>query len=329
MRRGWVAALATSVAVLAAPVAVVAQPVSPMSKIPHLGLLRNGSPPGGNSEEAFRRGLRELGYVEGQTILLEWRWAEGRPERLPGLAAELVRLPADVIVTSGPDAIRAAQRATGTIPIVAAVMHEPVAFGFVARLARPGGNITGLSFQDSDLSTKRLDLLKEMLPRLSHVAALWDPVGGGELARRAAEEAARSLGLKLQVLEIRRPEDLAGAFDAARKGRAQALIQLSSPFFSSHRRAIGDLAIKGRLPTTCEQAQFVDAGCLMAYGPSFDDMFRRAASYVDRILKGARPADLPVEQPTKFELTVNAKTAKAVGLTIPQSLLLRADRLIE
>jgi putative ABC transport system substrate-binding protein len=278
---------------------------------------------------AFREGLRERGYVEGRNISMEYRWGEGKPERFPGLAAELVKLKVDVIVTSGPQAVRAVQHATTTIPIVMAVIQDPVELGFVTSLARPGGNITGLSFQDSELVTRRLQLLKEVIPDVIRVGVLWNPTGGDGTTLKAAEAAATSLGLNVQILNVRVAEDLVGAFEAAKQKRAQALVQIASPLFAAHRKTILDLSAKSRLPTTCQERTFVVDGCLMAYGPSFPDMFRRAAYYVDRILQGAKPGNLPVEQSTTFELVINLKTAKALGLTIPQSLLQRANEVIQ
>jgi len=277
--------------------------------------------------KAFRDGLRERGYVEGQNIAIEYRWGEGKPELFPGIAAELVKLRVDVIVTSGPHAIRAAQRATSTIPIVMAVVEDPVEQGFVTSLAHPGGNLTGVSFQDAEVVIKRLQLLREALPKVSRLAVLWDSVRPD--AFKAVERAAASLGLVPQVLEVRREQDLERAFEAARRDHAQAVIQLASPLFAAHRKTILSLMEKGRLPAVCQERTFVIDGCLMAYGPSFPDMFRRAAYYVERILKGANPADLPVEQTSKFELVINLKTAKALGLTISPSLLQRADQVIE
>lgn len=276
----------------------------------------------------FREGMRELGYVEGKRFVLEDRYADGDAERLPVLAAELVRLKVNLIVAYGPHAIRAAQRATSVIPVVMGIVHEPVALGFVASLARPGANITGLAFQDSELATKRLELLQGTVPALARVAALWDPGGGGQQARAAVEQAARAQGVLIQILETVKPGDIDAAFEAARRDGAQAVIQLASPLHAVHRTRVGELALKYRLPTSCETMQFVQAGCFMSYGPSFPEMSRRAATYVDRILKGARPGELPVEQPTKFELAVNLKTASILGLTIPQSLLLRADYIV-
>ena len=308
-------------ALLVAPLAAEGQQAG---KVPLIGFLGTATSSLMSSWlTAFREGLRERGYVPGQNIAIEYRWGEGKPERFPGLAAELVGLKADVIVTSGPHAIRAAQRATSVIPIVMAIVEDPVEQGFVTSLARPGGNLTGLSFQDSELVTKRLQLLREAIPEVSRVAVLWDSVRPN--AVKAVERVAPSLGLILQVLEVRGEQDLERAFEAARQQRAQ----LASPLFAAHRTTILRLMAKGRLPAVCQERTFVVDGCLMAYGPSFPDMFRRAAYYVDRILKGAKPGDLPVEQTTKFELVINLKTAKALGLKIPRSLLQQADQVIE
>jgi putative ABC transport system substrate-binding protein len=312
---------------LAAPLVAEAQPVG---KVYRIGFLGTATPSLMSVWlTAFREGLRERGYVEGKNIAMEYRWGEGKPERFPGLAAELVKLKVDVIVTSGPQAVRAVQHATTTIPIVVAVIQDPVELGFVTSLARPGGNITGLSFQDSELVTRRLQLLKEVLPDVIRVGALWNSTGGDRTALKAVEAAATSLGLNLQILNVRVAEDLVGAFEAAKQKRAQALVQIASPLFAAHRKTILDLSAKSRLPTTCQERTFVVDGCLMAYGPSFPEMFRRAAYYVDRILKGTKPGDLPVEQTTAFELVINLKTAKALGLTIPPSLLRRADEVIQ
>jgi putative tryptophan/tyrosine transport system substrate-binding protein len=298
-----------------------------------VGVLTPGSASGSDQFQelfiAFREGLRDLGWIEGQSVVIETRWGEGQVHKFPGIASELVARSMDVIVAWGPQAIRAAQQATATIPIVMAVVHEPVAFGFVKSLARPGGNITGIAFQDSELGTKRLELLKELLPRMRRVAFLWDPAGGGETGVRAAEAAARKRGLATQVLNVSRLEEFEPAFASARKDGAHAVLQIASPFLATHRRKLIELAAVHRLPMTCETKLFVAEGCLTAYGPSFGDMSRRAALYVDKILKGAKPADLPVEQPTKFDLAVNLKTAKALGVTIPPSLLQRADQVIE
>jgi len=278
---------------------------------------------------ALREGLRERGYVEGQNIAIEYRWGEGKPERFPSLAAELVGLKVDIIVTSGPHAIRAAQRATSTIPIVMAIVDDPVEQGFIQSFARPGGNLTGLSFQDSELETRRLQLLREAIPGIVRVAALWDSTASGPTALKAVKRAASSMGLILQVLEVHGAQDFERTFQAARQQRAQAVIQLASPLFAAHRKTILSLMTKERIPAVCQERTFVVDGCLMAYGPSFPDMFRRAATYVDKILRGAKPRDLPVEQPTTLEIVINLNTAKARALTIPPSVLLRADQVIE
>ncbi len=262
--------------------------------------------------KAFRQGLRDLGCVEGQTVVIETRWGEGRLDEFPRLVSELVTFPVDVLVTWGPQAVSAAQQATATVPVVMAIVHEPVAFGFVKSLARPGGNITGQAFQDADLATKRLEL-----------------TGGGETGVRAAEAAAKKLGLTARVLEVRRPEEFGPAFAAARKEGAHAVIQIASPFLATYRMRLIELAAAQRLPMTCETKLFVAEGCLMAYGPDFIEMSYRAAAFVDKILKGTKPADLPVQQPTKFEFAINLRTAKALGLTIRQSVLVRADEIIQ
>ena len=313
-----------------APIATEAQQPAKMARV---GVLAPGSSSGGDQFQllvnTLRDGLRQLGWIEGQTIVIETRWGEGRLNELPKIASELVAFPVDVLVAWGPQAIRAAQQASVTVPIVMAIVHEPVAFGFVKSLARPGGNITGQAFQDSDLATKRLELLKDAVPRMRHVALLWDPTGGGETGVRTAEAAAKKLGVRAYVLEVRRSEEFGPAFATACKEGAHAVIQIASPFLATYRAKLIELAAAERLPMTCETKLFVVEGCLMAYGPDFIEMSRRAANYVDKILKGAKPADLPVEQPTKFELVINLKTAKALGLTIPQSVLLRADQVIE
>ena len=330
--RAAITSLITILALLlvAAPIAAEAQQLANARRV---GVFPVGSASGSDQFrellKAFRDGLRDLGWIEGRNVVLETRWGEGRIDEFPRITAELVALSVDVIVTWGPQGIRAAQQATGSIPIVMAVVHEPVAFGFVKSLARPGGNITGLAFQDSELGTKRLELLKDVVPRMRRVAFLWDPEGGGETGLRAAEAAAQKLGLATQVLEVRRPEEFGPAFASARKNGAHAVVQIASPFLATHRRRLVELAAAQRLPMTCETKLFVAEGCLMAYGPSFADMSRRAALYVDKILKGVKPADLPVEQPSNFELAINTRTAKSLGLTIPRSLLLRADQVTE
>jgi len=297
------------------------------NRVPRIGILRTGSAPD-PFVEAFRRGLRDLGYAEGQNIGIEYKWAEGKNERLPELAADLVRLKVDVIVAAGPGPILAAKQATSTIPIVMPVVLNPVDSGLVASLARPGGNLTGLASQADELPGKWMELLKETLPRVSRMAVLLDPANDiGQL--KASELAAQSLGLRLQVLKVGGPEDFRNSFAEAQKNRADALMVLASPFLYAHRTRLVELAAKHRLPTMYNQADWVTgSGGLMSYGPNLAYMFRRAATYVDKILKGAKPADLPVEQPTKFEFIINLKTAKQIGLTIPQSVLYRADKVI-
>ncbi len=316
----FVVALAT----FASPLGADAQPPT---KVPRVGLLRTGSPPD-PFVESFRQALRDLGYLEGQNIVIEYRWAEGRVDRFPELAADLVRLNVDVIVAGGFPATRAAKQATTSIPIVMSATTDPVASGFIASLARPGGNITGSATLLSELAAKRLELLKEVLPKVSRVAVLYDPAGD-PIQLRESQAAARRLKVRLQVLEARVPEDLEGALKGARKGRAAALSVLASAFLSSQRARIVDLAAKDRLPAIYEHREFVETGGLISYGPNFRDLFRRAAAYMDKILKGAKPADLPVEQPTRFELVINLKTAKALGLTFPPSVLVRADQVIQ
>jgi putative ABC transport system substrate-binding protein len=280
--------------------------------------------------EAFRQGLRELGYVEGQNIAIESRWTEGKDDRLPALAADLVRSKVDVIVAETGAATRAAQQATRTIPIVMSLVNDPVGSGLVASLARPGGNVTGLTIMSPDLVGKQLELLKEVVPKVSRVALLRHPDNPASAAQlREAEAAAQALGVRLQTLEARSPQEIDGAFAAMTRERAGALLVIPDTLFWSQRRQIVDLAVKRRLPSIRIGEAYAEAGGLMSYGPSYRDLERRAASYVDKILKGANPADLPVAQPTKFELVINLKTAKAIGLTIPQPLLQRADQIID
>ena len=285
---------------------------------------------GGPRHIAIRQSFRELGYVEGQSVLFEDRFAEGQSVRLPALAAELARLNVDVIVAASPPAIQAAKDATRTIPIVMITGGDPVRSGFVVGLARPGGNITGVMFLTSELAGKQMELLKQVVPSLRNVAILWDPAMPTTTADLTdMRNAARSLGLRLQIVEAHSATDYAGAFAAMAKERAAALVVIGSPTFLADQRRIADLAAKHRLPAMYSFKEHSEIGGLMSYGASQADVVRRAARYVDKILKGARPADLPIEQPTKFELVINLKTAKALGLTIPQSLLLRADRVIE
>ena len=327
----------TSVAgLLAVPLAAEGQ--SP-AKVARIGFLEQGGSPSGPRGpiyEAFRQQLRELGYVEGQNIVIEYRAAEGRAERLPDFAAELVRLKVDVIVAGGTLAPLAAKHATGTIPIVLAAAGDPVGTGLVASLAKPGGNVTGLSNLSRDLTAKRLQVLKEIVPGLSRVAVLWNAANiVSALHIPEVEAAARTLGLQVQSLEVRGPEDVENTLlerkllPAAISGGAGALFLVDDPLVMAYRMRIADFAVQNRLPATAIYKNFAEAGGLMTFGASLADLYRRAAIFVDKILKGAKPADLPVEQPTKFELVINLKTAKALGLTIPPSLLQRADQVIE
>jgi ABC-type uncharacterized transport system substrate-binding protein len=312
---------------LAAPLAAEAQPAG---KVTRIGVLETTSPAlNAANLDAFRRGLRELGYVEGHNFTIEYRTADGRPERFPGLAAELVRLKVDVILTRGTPAVMAAKNATGTIPVVMAASADPVLSGVVSSLARPGGNVTGLSADVVEVSGKRLELIREVAPGVSRVAALFNMSNPNDaLQWKEMESAAPSLRLQLQLLDVRKPGDFAGAFDAAVKARAGALVVGIDALTWANHRSIVDLAAKRRLPAMYAGREFVDAGGLIAYGVSYPHLYHRAATYVDKILKGAKPADLPVEQPTKFELVINLKTARALGLTIPPSLLQRADEVI-
>jgi putative ABC transport system substrate-binding protein len=280
--------------------------------------------------EAFRQGLNDLGYVEGRNIVIEYRYAEGKPERLPALAAELVHLNVDLILTTGDPGVRAAKQASQTIPIVVALAGDLVGPGYVASLARPGGNITGQTTLVSELSAKRLELLNTAFPKVSRVAILWNPTSSDNVAGfKATEVAARALRIQLVPLDVRRANDFASAFPAALRARTDALIALGDALLLTHRARIVDFATTNRLPAMYGNEDYMDAGGLMSYGPNVADMFRRAATYVDKILKGAKPGDLPVEQPNMLEFVINLKTAKALGLTIPPSILSRADRLIE
>jgi putative tryptophan/tyrosine transport system substrate-binding protein len=300
------------------------------SKVIRLGFLGATSASAEKSRiEAFRQGMRELGYVEDKNIVIEWRFAEGKFDRLPDLAAELVHLKVEVIVTTGPTSTRAAREATVTIPIVMGVHTDPVGSGFVASLARPGGNITGLSSLQPEISGKRLELLKETVPRLSRVAVFGTSTGPGNAqALRETELAAGAFGVQLQYLDVLSPKDIETVFRSAIKGRADAVLLLASPVYVSHREQLAELAVKNRLPAIYNRPEYVEDGGLMSYGPSLDDLFRRAATYVDKILKGTKPGDIPVEQPIKFELVINLKAAKQIGLTIPPNVLARADKVI-
>jgi len=300
-------------------------------KIPRIGILHGAAASSvADRGEAFRQGLHELGYVEGKNIFIEYRYAEGKSDRLPVLAAELVRLKVDIFVTTGPIVTRAAKEATSTIPIVMTNEGDPVGTGFVASLARPGGNITGLSTFASELSGKRLELLRETVPKLSRVTVFGTSTLPDNAQRiREVDLAAKAFGVKLQYLDVLGPKDIETAFGAAAKGRADAMLwQVAGGVANAHRTQILELAVKSRLPAIYHNSAYVDAGGLMTYSPNATDLDRRAATYVDKILKGAKPADLPVEQPTKFELVINLKTAKQIGLTIPPNVLARADRVI-
>jgi putative ABC transport system substrate-binding protein len=303
------------------------------AKIWRVGVLRFDAPtPGGAGPiflQQFRDGLKRLGYIEGQNLTLEIRWAEGKLDRLPRLADELVAAAVDVLVTSGPAAIQAAREATATIPIVMGRMDDVDAHGFVKNLARPEGNITGVSFQSGELSTKWLQLVKELVPTRSRVAAMWDANGTAHQLE-TLRAAARSLDLQLLVVQVRTPAQFERAFEEARRGSAGGLVILASPMLTVNAGRLAELATRHGLPAIYYNPQFVRAGGLLAYGPSETEFtWGRAAVFVDKILKGAKPADLPIEQPTKFELVINLKTAKALGLTIPQSVLLRADEVIQ
>jgi len=314
----------------AVPRAAEAQPAS---KIARIGYLAGNLKANLHLREAFLRGMRELGYVEGRNLVIEYRDVEGKYERLPALATQLVALKVDVILAAGTPQPLAAMRATMTIPIVFAGAADPVGSGLVTNLARPGGNVTGLSLLSAELVGKCLEQLKQAVPAASLIAVLWHPGGyGGERAEKdllnGADVAGRALGVRLQFVEVRGPSDFDKAFADMTKARADGLSVLGSNMLLGERRRLVELAAKSRLPAVYPFREFVDVGGLMAYGAEVADLFRRAATYVDKILKGAKPADLPVEQPTKFELVINLKTAKALGLTIPQSVLLRADEVI-
>jgi len=280
--------------------------------------------------EAFRQGLRELGYVEGKNIVIEWREAKGNFDRVRELADELVRLKMDVIVSPGPAVTRPLKEATSTIPIVMAQDTDPIGTGFVESLAKPGGNITGLAALAPEMSGKQLELLKEIIPKLSRVAVVGNStVPGDAQALRETVLAAGSYEIYLRYLDLRDPHDIDAVFRAAAKGRADAILILGNPTLNAHRKQIVDEVVKHRLPATYTRPEYIDVGGLMYYGTNYNDLFRRAAGYVDRILKGAKPADLPVEQPTKFELIINLKAAKQIGLTIPNKVLAKADRVIK
>jgi putative ABC transport system substrate-binding protein len=327
-RRSFLGMLAGGL--LVAPLAAEGQRTT---KIPRIGVLAPGSSaaPAPNITGAFLRGLRELGWVEGQNVIIERRFAENRFERFPSLATELVHLPVDVILAAGgPASLKAAREATTTIPIVmVASSRDPVAAGFVKSFARPGGNITGLTTAPEEIGGKQLELLREAAPRASRVAFLWDATVGAFSLPKSVEAVARSLKMELLPLEVRAPADFEAAVAAATKERVNGLMVAGTPMFTQHSKQLADLLTKNRLPGISIWSVFPEAGGFMAYGPSLADEFRRAAIYVDKILKGANPGDLPIEQPTKYTLVINLKTAKALGLTIPPSLLQRADQVID
>ena len=317
------------VAALVAPRAAQAEPAG---EVPRIGTLSGGAAdPSGEIRQAFREGLRDLGWIEGQNILVEERWAEGNYNRLLGLAADLVKLKLDVIVAAGPTpVIRAAKQATSTIPIVMTVGIDPVGQGFISSVRQPGGNITGLAWDpDPAITEKYLEFLKEMIPGLRRVGEILDRAEPGTVYRKAAEQAAFKLGLTLHEAEVGAPNEIEKAFAIITSAGAQAVLVYGSALFFIHRHQIVALAAKHKLPDIYVAKGIVEAGGLMSYGVSFPDLYRRAATYVDKILKGAKPGDLPVEQPTKYELVINMKTAKTLGLTIPPSLLQRADQVIE
>jgi putative tryptophan/tyrosine transport system substrate-binding protein len=299
-------------------------------QVPRLGFLGTNSPSDISARiEAFRQGLRDIGYIEEQNIVIEYRWAEGKPDRLPKLAAELVNLRVDIIVTHGEAAIRALKQATRTIPIVVGVTGDLVVTGHAASLARPGGNVTGLVDTSPELSGKRLEILKEILPKISRIAVLWN--GANPVKRldfKESEAAAHALGLRLQSLEVKTADDFDNKLKAAMTPHAAALVVLYDALIASNTKSIVDFTVNNRLPAMHGATEVVDAGGLMSYAANVPDLFRRSAWYVDRILKGAKTADLPIEQPTKFELIINLKAAKQIGLTIPPNLLARADRVI-
>jgi len=308
------------------PILNISSQAQQPGKVPHIGFLSLS----GANQEAFRQGLRDLGYIEGKNIAIESRTAANRADRLSVLAGELVDLKVDVIVAAGSQAVHAAQRTTKSIPIVMTSSSDPVGTGFVASLAHPGGNITGLSLVGPDLSTKRLEMLKEVILGVSRVAVFWNPDDpAAKISLRETEDAAKAQAMHLQILEIREASDFQSAFRAANKGRARALILLPAPIVATQAKQIAELALKNNLPAISPVSEFPNAGGLMSYGANLADLYRRAATYVDKILKGAKPADLPVEQPQKFELVINLKTAKQIGLTIPPNVLARADKVVK
>jgi ABC-type uncharacterized transport system substrate-binding protein len=326
MRKAGVLSILFLVVLLA-----VASEAQQAGKVPRIGILAPDSSafPASAYHDSFRQGLRELGYIEGKNIFIEIRYAEGKQDRLSDIASELVKLKVDVIVTATRPGVLAAKHATSAIPIVFAAVGDPVRAGLVSSLARPGGNITGLSIIETELFGKRLELLKEAFPKITRVAYFRDATSPGTGSAEMQAAAARALGLQLQSLEVRSAKDFDGAFEAVLKERAQALTTAASPVISTNQQRIVAFAAKNRLPALYPYSEFIEAGGLMFYGVSFSDLFRRAATYVDKILKGAKPADLPVEQPTKFEFVINLITAKQIGVTIPPNVLVRADKVIK
>jgi putative tryptophan/tyrosine transport system substrate-binding protein len=325
MRRIGLVLLAGSL-ILAPLTAEAEQPKTP----PRIGFLLMGSPQAGLAVafDAFREGLHELGWTENENIVIEYQWAGESPHRLPELAADLVRLKVDIIIASTPG-VRAAQQATTSIPIIMCIADDAVKQGFVSNLARPGGNITGMAAFASEFAGKRLQLLREATPRVSRVALLWNPPGSSPDYMKDTEMAARSLGVTLQSVEIRTADDFGRAFTSVLKGRAEALVVGPGQFLFTHQRRVVEFALKNRLPSIYAWKDPVSVGGLIGYGVNIPQVYRRAAYYVDKILRGTQPGDLPVEQPTKFDLVVNLRTAKALGLTIPHSLLVRADEIIQ
>jgi len=325
-RRDFLALLGGAVA--AVPLAIAAQEAR---KLPRIGFLGNSTASlEANLVGPFRESLRNLGYVEGRNISIEYRWAEGNYDRFPTLIAELIALKVDVIVTAGTPAALAVKKATASIPLVMVAVGDPVGTGLVASLGRPGGNVTGLTSIAPELEGKRLELLKEALPRVSRVAVLWNPANAYQIgSEKEVQAAAKVLRISVVSLPVRNPEELGNAFAAIPREHADAILVLADRLFLHNRERIADFAIKNRLPGMNAYRELVEAGGLMSFGPSYAMMHRQAATYVDKILKGAKAGDMPIEQPAKFELVMNLKTAKALGLTIPQSLLLRADEVIQ
>jgi putative ABC transport system substrate-binding protein len=313
---------------LVAPLVAIAQQHQQVWRIGCLAVADLAATP--QLLDAFRAGLRDHGYVDGQNVVIDCRWAEGTSIRLDNHAADLVRSKVDLILAWSTPAVIAAKRATSTIPIVMVSIADPVGSGFIASLARPGGNITGVTNLDADLAAKRFQLLREVLPKLSQMVALRNATNpSAHLQYKETLAGARSLGIELQFVDVRDPKELEGAFSAMAKSRVSALTVLADPMFISQRKQIADFAIRSRIPTIFARNENTDAGGLMSYGPTLTDQFHHAANYVDKIFKGAKPTELPVERPTRMELVINVKTAKALGLTVPQSLLIRADRVIE